>query len=286
MTRDANVCVLTGATGGIGRELARGLARSGARLLLPVRDPTSGQAQALVAKLREDGADDVELFATDLSRPTEVMALCASLRAREAHLDVLMNNAGVYLPTREATTDGLERVFATNILAYHLMIRELSPLLASSGAGRVVNTASSFAGDLDVTDLEWTRRRYNGTKSYRQSKAADRLLSWAWARRLRDENVTVNAFMPGLVMTPLYRHTGGSTRLFMRALGAFIGRSAELAASTGLWLALDPALAATTGALFEDKEERERDFADVDLEEAVFAYCERRAHEVTGGPTS
>jgi len=106
---------------------------------------------------------------------------------------------------RRQSADGIELTLATNVLGYHLLTHELLEILKASAPARIVNVASTYAGNLDIDDLQFTRRPYNPVKAYQQSKACNRLLTWALARRLAGSGVTANAMAPGLVQTGLYR---------------------------------------------------------------------------------
>ena len=116
---------------------------------------------------------------------------------------MLVNNAGVQLGARELTADGVERVLATNVIGPMLLTQLLLPHLRADEAApaRIVNIASSFAGELSLDDLMWERRPWNRTKVYKQSKACNRLLTWELARRLEGLAVVANAVSPGMART-------------------------------------------------------------------------------------
>jgi len=103
--------------------------------------------------------------------------------------------------------DGIELTFATNVLGYFLLTQELLGLLEKSAPARIVNVASTYASDLDLDDLQFDRRPFESFKAYAQSKACNRMLTWALARRLDGSGVVVNAMAPGLITeTGLYRN--------------------------------------------------------------------------------
>lgn len=279
---DARKTVLvTGASSGFGFHTARAMARAGAHVILACRAGPRGIA-ARDAIERESPGAAVELLEVDLADQRSLRAFVDRMRSTHERLDVLVNNAGVYLPARELTADGIERCFATNVLAYHVLIRELADLLARAAPSRIIDVASDFAGDLDLDDLQFVRRRYDGQKAYRQSKACDRLLTWAWARKLESRGITVNAVAPGLVMTDLYRHTGTFLRGFMHVLARFIGRSVEEGADTAIWLATATQVEGITGKFFDRRTEKPCQFADPQLEGRLFDICER----LTAGPNA
>lgn len=245
-------CLVTGATAGIGKEIARGLVRCGARVVLTARSPERGE-RAREELARTTSGAEVEVLAMDLSDQRSIREAAARFRGENERLHVLVNNAGVWATTRRTSPDGLELTFATNVIGYHLLTRELRPMLERSAPARVVNVASSLARDLDLTDLQFERRRYDGMRAYAQSKQADRMLTWAWAERLLDARVTVNACHPGMVNSELTRDATGVVGLVSRALFRVAGRSPERGADTPLWLAASVAAEGVTNKLWKDR---------------------------------
>ncbi|HEX8360424.1 MAG TPA: SDR family NAD(P)-dependent oxidoreductase, partial [Longimicrobium sp.] len=135
------VCVVTGATGGIGAATARGLAELGATVLLVARDATRGGA------LREEiarttGNERVHLFRADLSAQAQVRAVAAEIAAAHPRVDVLVNNAGVYSFRRQESVDGIELTWAVNHLAPFLLTRLLMEPLRAAGGARVIAVSS------------------------------------------------------------------------------------------------------------------------------------------------
>lgn len=264
--------LLTGATSGIGRAMAAQLAAPDVRLVLASRSRTEGEA--VVRQL--DGRGDVVFRPLDLSRQRDVRDFAERFLAEEPRLDVLLNNAGCQSQTLARSADGLELVFATNVVGPFLLTRLLLERLKASAPARIVNTASTFAKGLDLADLDFTRRAYSDTAAYQASKQADRLFTWALARRLEGSQVTANAFSPGLVTsTGLYRDAPRSTLRILKVVSFFAGRTAEQGADTGAWLATAPELAAVSGRFFEKRKERACEFRGRDAEEALWATCSR-----------
>ena len=257
-------CVVTGANQGIGYEIARALAASGARVTMIARDAERGERAARALR-DETGSEGVELLVGDLGRPGEVRRLAAALAGRHEHLDALVNNAGVVLDLREETPDGIERTWAVNVLAYHLLAALCLPLLRRSRAGRIVNVASMYAGGLDLDDVEFRRRCFRGLDAYAQSKQANRMLTWALARRLDKSSVTANAMHPGAVATQLLR----------KGFGSMGGRTPEQGADTAAWLAASDEAAGKSGRFFVDRAERSCQFHDEAQEERLAALCDR-----------
>ncbi len=145
----------------------------------------------------------------DTSSQESIREFAQEFRDQYDRLDVLVNNAAVNrgkLP-KIKSVDGIELTFATNVLGYFLLTQELLDLIKRSAPARIINVASSFASDLDLDDLQFERRPFESFKAYAQSKACDRMLTWALARRLEGTGVTANAMTPGLITeTELYRN--------------------------------------------------------------------------------
>jgi NAD(P)-dependent dehydrogenase (short-subunit alcohol dehydrogenase family) len=266
--------LITGPTSGLGLEMARQLAAQGARLLLVCRDGARGETTADELRRRHPGVQ-AEVLTVDMARPQAVRALAARVRERVSRLDVLLNNAGLNRRARQETPEGIELTFAANVLGPHLLSLELLELLKSSTPSRIVNVASTFARSLDLEDLQFTRRPYEGREAYAQSKACNRLLSWALARRLEGSGVTVNAMAPGLVQTRLFRDTPFVTRQMVRLAGLFFGRSVEQGADTAVWLASSPEVADRSGGFYSVRREIPCEYRDEAREERLWTGCER-----------
>jgi NAD(P)-dependent dehydrogenase (short-subunit alcohol dehydrogenase family) len=277
--------VITGATSGIGREAARQMSAQGASLILTARDVAKGEAVAAEIA-RATGRDPPAVVACDTSRPASIRACAAAIRAKAPHLDVLVNNAGIQSMTRTETPEGIEKVFATNVLGYHLLTRELLPLLKAAERARIVTVASTYAGELDFDDLEFSRRPWDNIKSYKQTKQANRLWTWALARRLQGTKVTANAMSPGFVDTGLYRDMKPANRMFMRVLTMLFGRSVAKGADTVTWLALSPDVEGRTNLFWVDRKETACQFRSEKDEERMWSICEEYASRNEASPSA
>jgi retinol dehydrogenase 12 len=265
-------CVVTGANSGIGLETVRALARMGARVVMVCRDPVRGEA-ARAAVAGETGNARIELDVADLSVQAQVRALADRIADRCPRLDVLVNNAGTWSSSRQETADGIERTWATNQLAYFLLTERLRPLLAQRAPSRVVSVASDLARGLDLGDVEFRRRPYEGVAAYAQSKQANRMWTWALARRLEGTGVTANALHPGGVNTPLFGKGGGWKAWAGAAYGTLFGKTAADGASTVVHLAASPAVAGLNGRFWIDSREAPCRFRAPAQEDALFALC-------------
>jgi retinol dehydrogenase 12 len=154
--------------------------------------------------------------------------------------------------------------------------------LKAATPSRVVNVASTFAGELDLDDLQFVRRPYDAMAAYAQSKACDRMLTWALARRLQGMPISVNAMAPGLVLgTSLYRHL---TLEVKRGLEQYGSRGVSEGAETAVWLAGSPELDGVSGRFFEQGAEIPCQFRDADAEERLWQACEQMvSHPGAGG---
>jgi NAD(P)-dependent dehydrogenase (short-subunit alcohol dehydrogenase family) len=269
------VCLVTGATSGLGKEIARGLALKRAHVVVASRDAERGRRVA--GELSDDAANpSVESIELDVASQQSVRRFAADFTKRFTKLHVLVNCAGVYEAARDKTVDGIERTWATNVLGYFLPTVLLLDTLAASAPARIVNVASSAAGGLDLDDVEFEGRPYRPMAAYRQSKQADRMLTWALASRLRGRGVTANAVHPGFVRTSLVRQGAFG---FLFRLGGIFARSPARAAETAVWLASSRALTEDTGGFYVDRKERHCPFRDEDAIDRLWSLCERMTSE-------
>jgi NAD(P)-dependent dehydrogenase (short-subunit alcohol dehydrogenase family) len=271
--------LVTGASDGIGREVARGLAARGAHVILACRNEARAEA-ARAAIARSTGSRALEVQLVDFSRPAQIRAFARAVREAHPALHVLVNNAGGWSSSRRETAEGLERTWATNMLGYFLTTELLRPLLLAGAPARIVNVASLLAYGLDLSDTGFTRRRYDGIAAYAQSKQANRQWTWALARRLEGSGVTANAMHPGTVNTGIYRKNGGLRGAAATLWEVFHGRTPAEGADTVLWLAASPEASGGNGLFFIDRQERECEFRNRDEEERLWAACEAMAATV------
>src|SRR5215216_2668330 len=270
--------IVTGPTSGVGREIAIQLAELGAEVILAARNiQKANDVAAEIARRTE--SNNAVVMEIDTSSQDSIRKFAREFRNKYDHLDVLINNAAVSrgaLP-RVNSVDGIELTFATTVLGYFLFTQELLDLLKQSAPSRIINVASSFASDLDLDDLQFERRPFESFRAYAQSKACDRMLTWAFARRLEGIGVTVNAMTPGLIAeTELYRNT--QPELMQRLTQRAGGRTSAQGADTAVWLASDSDLQDVSSKFFEDRQELECEFRNEKNEEKLWRICEELAN--------
>jgi NAD(P)-dependent dehydrogenase (short-subunit alcohol dehydrogenase family) len=234
--------LVTGATSGLGRGVARELAGRGAEVLLHGRDPA--RTEAAVGEIRgETGNERVQPYLADLASLDEVRRLAADVERDRDGLGVLVNNAGVATRERRTSEDGHELTFAVNYLAGFLLTALLLPLLRRSAPARIVNVASIGQSPIDFDDV-MLERRFDGFRAYAQSKLAQVMFTIDLAERLRaagEGGVTVNALHPATLMdTQMVRETFGSPRT-----------SVEEGVDATVRLVLDPGLAGVSGRYYD-----------------------------------
>jgi NAD(P)-dependent dehydrogenase (short-subunit alcohol dehydrogenase family) len=249
---NGKICLVTGATRGIGLATARALAAAGATVVLHGRDPESTRsAAARVAQ--ETGSPRVRPVYADFSQLVRVRALAEDLAATLPRLDVLVNNAGMMSPRRAVSAEGYELTFAVNHLAPFLLTNLLLPKLRASAPARIVVVASAAhrRARLDFDDL--MNARVAGLwPAYSRSKLANILFTRALARRLAGSGVTANSLHPGLVRSHLFHDGPRWMQLLMGTCGRLFMVSARQGARTSVHLASAPQLAQSTGGYYVD----------------------------------
>ena len=271
--------IITGPTSGVGKEIAIQLAELGAEVILACRDVKKGNKVAAEIT-RRTGSKDVVIMEVDTSSQESIREFAREFRRRYRRLNVLINNAGGSRGTlpKVNSVDGIELTFATNVLGYFLLTQELLDVLKRSAPARIINVASSYASDLDLDDLQFERRPFESFRAYAQSKACDRMLTWALARRLKGSGVTANAMTPGLITeTELYRNA--PPELVQRLTQYSGGRTSVQGADTAVWLASAPEMEGVSGKFFEDRQEVECEFRNKKNEERLWRICEEMVNK-------
>jgi NAD(P)-dependent dehydrogenase (short-subunit alcohol dehydrogenase family) len=245
------VCVITGATDGIGKEAAYGLALLGAKLLIHGRDPDKGTRAVAELKARSRNPA-IEFLQADFGSLADVRRLAAALMERTPHIDVLINNAGGMFVNRTVSKDGYELTFAVNHLAPFLLTHLLLNALKSATQARIVTTASNAhrGATLDFDDLQATRK-YAAMGAYGRSKLANILFTRALAKRLEGTTVTATCLHPGFVRTSIGRDMGAIPRGIFRLISQFV-RSPQKGAQTLVYLASSAQVQGASGGYYFD----------------------------------
>jgi len=248
------VCVVTGATSGIGRAAATALAKLGATVVMVGRD--RGRTEAAAAQIAAVSASPPRTEIADLASLEQVRGLAGRLAGLE-RIDVLINNAGLVLGERRLTPDGLEHVFALNHLAPFLLTNLLLPTLTASAPARVITVTSDAhsAARLDLHDPN-LEHGWDSWRSYANSKLANILFTRELARRLDGTGVTANCAHPGVVRTGFGRESRPLLKLGITIARPFM-LSPERGADTIVYLASSPEVAGQTGGYYVKRQRRE-----------------------------
>ncbi|MEP6916026.1 MAG: SDR family NAD(P)-dependent oxidoreductase [Acidobacteriota bacterium] len=200
------VVMITGSTDGLGREVARRVARRGATVIVHGRNQERGKA--LVEEIAREGTGSARFYAADLASLDEVRRLAQAVLHDYDRLDVLVNNAGIWIQDRQVSQDGYELHFAVNYLSGFLLTRLLLPRLLASAPARIVNVASGSQSPVDFDDV-MLERPGRAAQGYGQSKLAQILFTIDLAAELKDKKVTVTALHPATMMdTTMVRGSG------------------------------------------------------------------------------
>jgi retinol dehydrogenase 12 len=247
MTETNNkICLVTGATSGIGRETALELARMGMELVLPVRNMEKGEA--LLEEIHAvTGNGKARLFECDLASMASIRDFAAAFSKAYDRLDVLVNNAGIWETRRSVSTDGIEKVFAVNHLAPFLLTNLLLGAVKASPDGRIINVSSNAhrAAKMNFSDLEG-KKKWSHIRAYSQSKLANILFTRQLAKQLKGSKATANSLHPGFVQTSLFDGFPD----WMMGLISPIMLSTQEGAQTSLYLAASPEVKHINGAYF------------------------------------
>jgi NAD(P)-dependent dehydrogenase (short-subunit alcohol dehydrogenase family) len=244
---DRQTILVTGATDGLGRALARELAAAGATVLLHGRSK-----QRLEDTRRElteaTGSDRLRTYLADFASLEQVRRLAREVAGDQERLDALVNNAGIAgAGPRQESADGIELRFAVNYLAPFLLTELLLPLLRRSAPSRIVNVASVGQVPIDFDDV-MLERGYEPLRAYRQSKLAQVMFTFELARRLRaagETGVTVNALHPATLM---------NTKMALESFGYAMSTIQDGVEAT-LRLVADPELEGVSGRYFDRLDE-------------------------------
>jgi len=172
------------------------------------------------------------------------------------------------------TTDGVETTWATNVIGYILLTTLLADVLEASAPSRVLNVASTMTGEFDIDVLFFDRRRFGGIAAYKQSKQADRMLTWVQAEHFEGTGITVNAIHPGMVATGIGRGQRGPWGALVRAAFKLRGKPVEEGADTLVWAAASPELDGKSSQFLSRRRSRHCEFRDTTACHALWDACQ------------
>lgn len=247
---EGKICLVTGANAGIGKETCFALAEKGAEVVLTARNHQQA-AQVRSKIISETGNPNIHLIAADLSSFQDVLNLSEEFRARFDRLDVLINNAGIFLTEYHETSEGFETQWMVNHLAHYLLTRRLLDLLKVSNYARVINVSSNahLKGRINFEDLNG-KKNYNGLQAYAQSKLANLLFTKELAARQMGAGVSSYTLHPGVVNTGIGNKNNNSWMSWIWRLGKPFMISPAKGAATIVYLASTPNLAGLSGLYF------------------------------------
>ncbi len=249
---DKKIALVTGATEGLGKATAIGLANNNFVVVLVARNLEKGE-RVKKEIIEKTGNPNIDLLNCDLSSLASVKKLAESFNSKYTHLDVLVNNAGIMLMKRFTTVDGFEKTFGVNHLSHFLLSHLLLDKLKQSPQGRIINV-SAFGykmANFNLYELE-NREKYNGMQAYVNSKLCNLYFTFSLAEKLKGTSVTVNAYHPGIARTKFGSENGALIRFISVVSSPFI-QTAEKATETAVYLAFSGELNNTTGKFFTKK---------------------------------
>ncbi|XP_049361093.1 short-chain dehydrogenase TIC 32 B, chloroplastic-like [Solanum verrucosum] len=253
--------IVTGGASGIGLETARVLAMRNVQVIIAARNmEAANKAKQCILNDNKNARVDVEKL--DLSSIRSVKTFTDNFKSLDLPLNILINNAGIMFCPFQLSEDGVEMQFATNHLGHfyltNLLLDKMKETAKSSGIeGRIVNLSSvahicPYKGGIRFQKIN-QKNSYQNKLAYAQSKLANILHANELSRRLQEEgeNITVNSVHPGLIMTPLMRHSALLMRIF-RAFTCILWKNVPQGAATTCYVALHPSLKGLTGKYYYD----------------------------------
>ena len=246
---NGKICLVTGATDGIGKVSARVLAELGAKVIIVGRNPE--KSAIVLAELRSiSGNENIDLLMADLAVMQEVRDLAEQVISRYDRIDVLLNNAGGYFTKHEITSDGLEMTFALNHMSYFLLTNKLMELLKYSAPARIVNVSSDahYGVDMEFENLNG-EQEYKAWKAYQKSKLANVLFTYELLKKVPG-NITVNCLHPGFVATNFGHNNGGFFGPVLKIAQRISAIDPEEGAKTSIFLCSAPEVKGVSGKYF------------------------------------
>lgn len=250
---DGKLCMVTGATAGIGFYTALEIAHMGSWVIIIGRNPQ--KCMEATNRIKEiSGNPSVEYLVADLSSQAQIRSAASSFYEKHSRLDVLVNNAGGFFLSRKVSVDGIEMTLALNHLAYFLLTNLLIDALKASSKARVINISSSThtKEHIDFHDIQLSKF-YNPVHAYGQSKLANLLFSYELARRVAGTGITSNALSPGWVASEIWKKVNPWLTPLLDPIMQRIGLTPQEGAQTSIYLATSPDMEDKTGGYYIKK---------------------------------
>jgi NAD(P)-dependent dehydrogenase (short-subunit alcohol dehydrogenase family) len=250
---DGKLCLVTGATSGVGLYTALEIAKLGAAVIIVGRNQV--KCESTIRRIRDESMNEsVEYLLADLSSQAQIHAIANQFTSRHDHLDVLVNNAGGFFLHRKLSVDGIEMTLALNHLAYFLLTLLLLDALKACPSARVINVSSGshYSEHLDFTDLQ-LKRFYNPIQAYGRSKLANVLFTYELARRLAGTHITANALTPGMVASDIWKKVNRYLTPLIYPVVQRMARTPLEGAQTSIYLATSPEVEGVTSMYYVDK---------------------------------
>jgi len=249
------IALITGGTEGIGKATALGLAQKGYTVIIHGRNERKARVTQQEI-IQATGNKNVDIVFADFSSLKEVKELAIFIESKYPHIDVLINNAGVFTSERALSKDGFELTLAVNHLAHFLLTNLLLDTLKKASAARIVVLTSSLytGGKPDWNDFQFTKK-FDSFGVYNTTKLYNLYFALELSERLKNTSITVNALHPGVVSTQLARDTKGFQKFLFSILTKYVFVSPEKGAATSLYVATSPELEKVTGKYFESQKQ-------------------------------
>ena len=258
------ICMVTGASSGIGKETSKKLVELGATVVMVCRNQKRGEKAMSEIKGASNGGQ-VELMLADFRSLDSVRAVAKEFLEKHDLLHVLVNNAGGVNVLRSVTTDGFEATFQVDYLSHFLLTNLLLGALEKSAPSRIINvsSASHYGGHMEFDDLQM-EKRYGVMKAYSRAKLAQVLFTYELSRRLEGTGVTVNSLHPGAVATNIWKGSMGPFS-FLGDVSRLFLMSPERGAETPVYLASSPQVEGVTGKYYDRMNEKQSSAESYDL---------------------
>ena len=247
---NGKVCVITGTTSGVGYEAAIRLAKGGAKLVMIAR--SKEKAENLCAEIQPLSPHAPDYFLADFADLDQVRAAAEAILQKYSRIDVLINNAGVHMTTRQLTQAGYETAFCVNHLASFLLTSLLLKRMVESAPSRIiqVNSEGHRFNGLRIDDLTWAKRRYRGLQGYGASKTAQLMTVWEFHDLLQGTGVTINAMHPGAVKSHIGHNNGKLYNLYSKLIIQPLLKDPRISGEAIYYLAASTELEKVSGKFF------------------------------------